>query len=706
MKQAAIFIIVFAILAGAAISQEQGEATFDQAHPELFDYENGNYALITDWSVVDWAKIPSERVKDVPVERLEYQSLTPAQRKEMTTGQIAINLEKIEDLFSDVSAATAAQALQQTYGITEVHFFGGCRVRDGVLEALGNDKETLPLSELSPAANVRVTDYGRILLSNEPKPPATGTFVLQVFHPEEITMPSGIVVTIFGKRDTNNLLHFAEGQPYLDEGKELTVNGIIIQPIGVEVPLYFAGQQGEGTYVAMDFTNKKLRIGGTSPNMYAEIFFTKPNQFFPVEEGDYVLLNAKGGELTVSNRGDDLVPLVSSTVIPGGNAQVMNGATTITLGDKKIIVDHHKNAEIGSAPMVIVPKEGSSASFSYTDQLGFTQQGKIIMDNNNNYAIIPTEAPADAFECYDCTQNFFDQYLVLHNANMWRLLNTGASVVTGSPKEVMRVLDYTSQLPEGWLAGSWQIDIVPKEEIPINCHALDAYACAAGNTIYLPEDTGFFAVAHEFAHVYTNHVTSKFPSRSSDPAGLEEYKLNLLRRYELIGHDVEFSTVQTVLSASEDASDDTVRLESLCDQPMSETEGICYATYLIDKTTANRIPLQSWESRQIREFSEGPQKGFMGEWDTIAGDVYGKDLEAVTENQLPNHWTDGSDDPRHGCIRAYGCRNDLEDIATIIEFVMTDPSFFSRESLIQPPGHQEHDPERYDQRLTQKIHLL
>ena len=54
----------------------------------------------------------------------------------------------------------------------------------------------------------------------------------------------------------------------------------------------------------------------------------------------------------------------------------------------------------------------------------------------------------------------------------------------------------------------------------------------------------------------------------------------------------------------------------------------------------------------------------------VAGDVYGKDLgNKDVQERWASTWDDDTRGPRNGCVRAYGCNNHLEDIATMVEAV-------------------------------------
>ncbi len=86
------------------------------------------------------------------------------------------------------------------------------------------------------------------------------------------------------------------------------------------------------------------------------------------------------------------------------------------------------------------------------------------------------------------------------------------------------------------------------------------------------------------------------------------------------------------------------------------------------------------------------KKTFKQKWLDIAGDVYDKTKEIKRGGRKfgVSTWKDapdiGSDDqkygPRHGCVRAYGCKNYLEDVSTFLENLYSKA--YSYKELIDP----------------------
>src|SRR3989338_2520566 len=201
MKQAGMLIVaLLATFMATGVLAEQHEKTFDQ---KTFDYEKGDYSLITDWNSVDFALIPPLRIPDVPPEKLIYAKLSSVQRMEMTTNQIIEHLADIQDLSQDVDKELAEQALKQEYNVF-VTLNGRAHIDDsGMLRSLGAVVDSIPLHKLSPKANVFVLSDGTIQVSQETKPPKEGTFEFVVEDKREINF-FGTTAAVKGSFIVNN----------------------------------------------------------------------------------------------------------------------------------------------------------------------------------------------------------------------------------------------------------------------------------------------------------------------------------------------------------------------------------------------------------------------------------------------------------------------------------------------------------------------
>lgn len=117
--------------------------------------------------------------------------------------------------------------------------------------------------------------------------------------------------------------------------------------------------------------------------------------------------------------------------------------------------------------------------------------------------------------------------------------------------------------------------------------------------------------------------------------------------------------------------------------------------------SAFRENIMKHEAAHERVFSLIEQDSdFSKEWNNVAGDVYGKDLgeKMAGGNKLSLYWVDGKNEPRNGCVKAYGCNNLQEDVATTVEFIYKSPYYFRE--LVNPENSE------YNPIYREKIDLL
>ena len=142
-----IIVIVsqLAVAPGSGTDADQGSKdpgvivsskTFDPSNPEKFDWINGDYKTIADWS-----KIPLDKIRIIPPEKLDYDQLKgnspelKQRRLLLTADQLVQHLEKIENLAVDVNPFEARVAVKKATGITVYTFRQGARIEQGILKA-------------------------------------------------------------------------------------------------------------------------------------------------------------------------------------------------------------------------------------------------------------------------------------------------------------------------------------------------------------------------------------------------------------------------------------------------------------------------------------------------------------------------------------------------------------------------------------------
>src|SRR3989344_2001317 len=190
-----LLVLTLLILPITIADDEQVDSgAFD---PTTFDYQNGNYDSI-DWSkadyskvdwnkVKDWTKIPLDRIPEVPKDKIDFSKLNNDQKQKVTTEQLKDNLQKAGDL-TKYNQENAKQAVYQRYSVVVTSFGTNPEMQavideNGFLVAnsiIGDETKafgSVPLRELSPYAEVRIDNNGRIIVEGETEPPAEGNYI-------------------------------------------------------------------------------------------------------------------------------------------------------------------------------------------------------------------------------------------------------------------------------------------------------------------------------------------------------------------------------------------------------------------------------------------------------------------------------------------------------------------------------------------------
>lgn len=700
-----IFIIAFAILAGAALGQAEQKAAFDKAHPELFDYENGDYALITDWTGVEWDQIPPSRIREVPEDLLNYNKLYAAQRLEMTTGQIAKNLEAIENLFDDVDLHRAQEAIQQAYHITSVMMDGPTSIKNGIM--YGKDDEySLPLAGLPPTAAINVKSYGVIILMNVNNPPATGTFHLSVIGMQDILFPSGVHGKVDGGQHGDSLI-FRQGTAFIRARSSTDIEGLHIRAGREDLAVYVGDRaQNAEMYVAKMFVNinpnnkrlivaakeKDEEIGDLSDGI--AISFLKGNPFLPVQYDENAYLDASLGTITIENRGETIAPLVTMESLRSSNylrtlepeLELMNGRNMFGIKNGKLYST--ASEPLGDEELISTPLIIKMTTQKYDDAIEGIESkeavlmledgkpGKIIMDDHDNYAVIPESATKEESECHSCLSNFFSSATLSYdteNGDLWRYLNEQNIHVSGDLQTALSVLRMAMALPEALRNEIKELHVLRNQELALQCMHYSSAGCAISDRVYITQDVTDSTLAHEVGHLLTfNH-----DEREETPQGRAEkaYQLELTRKYSLTDPDALYSYEPGQRIHGNDEGNNLIEIQ------------------LTNEEQQNLV-------RLIQDRKKSKAFSFRGRWEQISTRTYSDEYHSQpdTHSFIPNK----------GCITYYGCSSFYEDVAEYVALVVAEERYgdFRKEHIIQPPGHPDHDPAKYDPRYKQKLDLL
>ncbi len=334
-------------------------STFDPNNPELFDYMNGDYSTITDWSQVNWNQIPPVRIANVPADKLDYAQLNPVQRIEMTVEQISNNLHVIENLATDVKEDRAREAIKQNYQVTVVSLGSNSRIVNNVLHAEFGEQDSLDLDG-KPAWKLEIGDDGRIRVL-EP-----AEVIEQKISPQDsFTLVSETkFISQSGAVNTVQHLSFKNGQAYVKEGDTARIGDYEIPASSNSIDIYFdPTTKPTGNYVTI--SEKGLDIGTTkdgavkvNPQPGNELFQMVKNKYERDAQGNLIpetksILPDEDATLSIAVTGGDAVQVISRSA--EGKIPLIHhadGAGTTTIESGRININLEKGeVRVKSEPL-------------------------------------------------------------------------------------------------------------------------------------------------------------------------------------------------------------------------------------------------------------------------------------------------------------------------------------------------------------------
>lgn len=702
MRSGIIFLIVV-LLASMSYAQE-------------IDYTEETFYEITDpitwdYTQVDWVKVPVEKIAEIPPEYIEYTSLSTDQHLAMTAEQIAMNFDNIEDLTRDVNKEQAVLALYKKYGVI-VALGNGAQVKEGVLAATYGNKGHVSLSHetYKKAIFIAVDEQGNIIISpskdQEVNIPSTDNVILDTMF-QEITMSDGTRI--------NGKLNFREGKIYVLAENEVIINNIQIKNnYKNDLPIYFDEEEHEGNYIAIG--KEKMHIANVDGD-YNVIFKTE-NDFFDVEKDDYLKMEPGFySEVIIQKREEDIIPLVTV------EADIKHGiGLLLTNGDQLFVVEDGQLKSLRNDPLV--PKEKGSVPFTLLikDEMknDLLSDQKVIFDNSKNFFVVSRELSSEEVECMTCvidlsqSTTLFDYYqakvqkigvkgirvkeiVPIEEADpdtIWStfekedengVMKKYAIVARVDAAAASNIISMLDDLPPEIRESVEFIDVVPDDQVGEMCSGpKEILGCIqhGTRTITVGESTSYETLYHEAAHA----LTYRSEWVRAEEKDFRSYELQLERKYNaamIIYTDFQRDESGEVVT---DAGSEYI--------PCGKYDFDCFTviTYK-DIDTPMEIELSEDELStyvKLRETAyESSSNTFKERWEAIAGNVYGKNLGTqIVGGRSAVTWADGTDSPRYGCVRAYGCNNYYEDVATFVEPVasgdFTTYTGFYLSELIDP----------------------
>ncbi len=441
--------------------------------------------------------------------------------------------------------------------------------------------------------------------------PATDTLTINTALSNNPTLTgAGIPTGVIVKGS----LSFKNGQAYVKGGASATINNVEIKTF-TDTLIFFNGERQplaeNKDYISLNPSTRKMFINSKSEFGIASIDFQENNPFFKIEKKDELSIwGIKNAEISIRNRDSELL-------IPAVNIKAKNQDSSVEISSGMVnIILKGKTRLLGEPRLEADINYGNAGSspMSITAQ---DENGKSLLGTDKN-----------------------PQKIVIDNYNEF---------VTISEKE-----------GEGLGKEGWKVS----ERLKMN---YDPQTAVQGRAIILdkrPSD-------RELQRLIATSNGKVIIMGVTDPAMAREIYDSLLKMpTKLAGSvfaiDVTSSDKEFAKLLSGNPNSDTGAT-----QAFAGPDGI---VVFKGNEFFNQRNLFH-ESAHTRVFSlaqTNPE--FSNAWNSAAGNVYGKGLALpLPGNTLPVAWADGSDGARNGCVRAYGCNELHEDVATFTEMAYTKP---------------------------------
>ncbi len=626
---------------------------FNPASPGSFDYANGDYSTITDWSKVEWSRIPPAKIAEVPAQEIKYVELTLEQRLEMTSDQIGENFDSIEDLTKDVKKERAEEAVKQKYNLMSIDLGKGANLKQGMLKATYGEQGYVPLTSLSPRVKIIADQDGRINIHGESNPPSIGKYTA-------VYEQNTIIKTTAGEAKVQGSIDFVEGQTYLrgtrDEGylssKSVKINGIKIHPpykitqTGViknevvidgekgwtetrqysfefgNVRLFFDGEKHDGDYVSIsdnriDFSlvnQKEREMSLVIPPSHP--ILDNDQKFSPlvlgIYDGSYGSITKRGTD----SKGRQLTPLMN-LVVPavGKGIKVDPGLGKIFISDGKVVLPSVESSQ-GTIPITIIGVDSMGNDIISNE----VEPHKLVVTTNTIF-VLPQSHPAEDFECKQCYPKE-EQVRLMVDYSSSTLKKYGIKLegsAAQDPIVVSQIATMVKQLPPKVRESLKWIQVNKRGDTSFFTCGLSE-VCANREGIVITPDVGYGTFFHEASH--TRH--------------LQVYDEDAIK----------------VMEAARTIAD-------------TERNNLGFEGTSVESSSLQSIQQNTFKARWFNARKESFQEhGGSASWSLL-----GYDLRTST-------WEDGSNDPRGGYMNAYGSSDHttgginhgwFEDIATSTE---------------------------------------
>ncbi len=629
-------------------------------------YNNNDFYLNSDpkswdYSRVVWSKVPIERIGDIPTDKIVYTELSLEQKKALTAEQIKENLNSIDDLI-ELDHNRLKEVISNKYGVV-VDIKSSASLKNGLLKAL-KGQATLSGNDYKNGL-IQVTKDGDIIFVPDKKAAEI-----------QISISNSDIITIDGGKDTvlhlsngikfKGKLFFNNGRIFIPKGEDTTINDIFVHNTlsnpGLEV--FSDGEDHSKNINSFVSLNPKEKKGVITTSNLIGIKFLNGNPFFDIEETDNLAMDLGNTKIFFKRRDEkDLVPLLELQYISKeGYLNMNNDNIHLSFTEQKASQFIHPSLKITSVPMEIIEKDNEEQIISRNNILK-----KLVISNFNEYAYLDLGEVTGETDLIskDVASGYISSRLsynslgvVFSGSNRVTFLGFENNILYQNGEEILQTIPiFSYESPNGnHIEIKGDIDYVVLKRVVDSIETLPPDLMNSISRIIVTDYQSFYRIC------VPNSVACAFDDGS------------IIFNRDSIGYFSDFY--------HEAAHVRTFILEQEKEKTKME---------LLRFPTSDNI----FKSTKLKSIKDG--------WLEIAGDVYLRDTKLVTiqdqtQSLIVIVWTDGTQGPRNGCIRPYGCTNYHEDVSTFIENVYKDPKLIS--ALINPQSP------TYDIRYSQKLDLL
>ncbi len=449
-------------------------------------------------------------------------------------------------------------------------------------------------------------------------------------------------------------IRYQNGQAYVDSTSgKVVINGVELSPAESRTNIFFDGKRHEGERNYLSFGERNLIIS-SSEGKSPVVNFKGDSPYLRIDEGDHVAMQTLtsirgGGEIEIQNRDPKLIP----RVVTKGNFRIEQ--------DSKSLV--YKDGLFGFNPESVWGG-GTQSTTSPIELISFNNKGgrlfggdKILVDNFNRFAFFVPENDLEFTSLQEgipikfsarIKYNYPSEEIISELTGKKLIFN---DVPQGNKDLVLgRLRDYWDTLTPETKEAITVIDFSSEEyfdnEVLSKKYSSDAQKTKA---VTLKDKTMLFRSTgerfnlelfrHESAHVHHLNL-DKIPNEAREKIRLERERLH--REFKRL-----FDSKRSAKTESE-----LIEINNKLSKLQGESIDLLSKSYKISQTT------------------------FLSKWKDIAG---------LSEEGFVKEYAKNS--------------NEIEDIATFVEVIATNPGFFKE--LINPKNSK-----KYNVIYIEKIDLL